>query len=601
MNKINIFFFTSVLLLYPRFLFSENIITDTVYIRVNEAGYLPQDTKLAVAFSNDPVPSTFKVVDINTKSVVYTGKVSLTDKTGWAPFRYFYNLDFSTLRKQGDYMITLNNGKISSQHFRIGESVYKGYADELLEFMRQQRCGYNPFFDQVCHQKDARMMYGPMPDSTYVDVTGGWHDAGDQLKYLITGSFATAIMMEAYELSPSVFKDSVNALGQAGPNGIPDVLDEAKWGLDWIQKMHPRPDWLFHQVGDDRDHMGWKLPYKEISDYGWGKGSYRVVYFATGKPQGLKQYKSKATGIANIAGRSSAAMALGYRIWKNDLKDTVFAVQCLKSAIELYNMGKNQEGYQQGNSYGAPYRYNEETWADDMEWAAAELYAATSEKKYLTDAIHYAGLIEATSWMQYDSVAHYQYYPFVNIGHYALYHFVDNTTKENLAAYYRSGIEKCLARGSKNMYDEGAPFIWCSNNLEVALATQIILYEKMTGDRQFHKFLLAQRDWLLGNNPWGTSMFMNIPSYGEYPKEVHTSTWALTKTEVPGGLVDGPVFASIYKSLLGIHLSHDDPFAPFQNNYVVYHDDVGDYSTNEPTMDGTASAVLLMAWFGNIK
>ncbi len=62
-----------------------------------------------------------------------------------------------------------------------------------------------------------------------------------------------------------------------------------------------------------------------------------------------------------------------------------------------------------------------------------------------------------------------------------------------------------------------------------------------------------------------------------------------------GGLVDGPVYGSIYKNLRGLKLLHPDAYAEFQSAYVVYHDDAGDYSTNEPTMDGTASLIYLMA------
>jgi hypothetical protein len=123
----------------------------------------------------------------------------------------------------------------------------------------------------------------------------------------------------------------------------------------------------------------------------------------------------------------------------------------------------------------------------------------------------------------------------------------------------------------------------------------------MTGDRQYHSYALAMRDWLLGRNPWGTSMFMNIPRKGEYPVDVHTSTWALTKKEVPGGLVDGPIYTSIFNKLLGLKLNEPDEFAPFQNSYVVYHDDIGNYATNEPTMDGTACAIMLLAWFAQDK
>ena len=294
---------------------------------------------------------------------------------GEASFAFITRPDFSKLRVPGTYRLRLDHHTDVSATFDIGG--YPTYQEDLLFFMRQQRCGYNPYLGTYCHQKDGKTVYGPTPNGTVMDATGGWHDAGDQLKYLITASNATARMLLAYELEKGKFADKVDALGGQNPNGIPDVLDEAKWGLDWIFKLHPAPDQLFHQVADDRDHRGFRLPQDDLADYGWGPNSYRPVYFADGKPQGLGKWKSSSTGVANIAGRSAAAMAMAYRIWKDDLHDDAFAERCLKAALELYAMGQKQEGYQQGNSFGAPYRYNENTWADDMEWAAAELYKAS--------------------------------------------------------------------------------------------------------------------------------------------------------------------------------------------------------------------------------
>ena len=115
----------------------------------------------------------------------------------------------------------------------------------------------------------------------------------------------------------------------------------------------------------------------------------------------------------------------------------------------------------------------------------------------------------------------------------------------------------------------------------------------MTGDRRFRAFAAAQRDWLLGRNPWGVSMFTEIPLGGAYPKDVHLLTNAVLKRSVRGGLVDGPVYRRIFESLKGVGISEPDPLEPFQDERAVYHDDLKDYSTNEPTMDGTASAVLL--------
>jgi hypothetical protein len=568
-----------------------------IYIRINQVGYLSGDQKSAILFSTDPIREKFALVGAATGEEVLLLKPEKSGKATWGAFDYYCTIDFSQVKTEGSYLLEGKRSRSRSQTFQISDRAYDHLQEELLGFMRQQRCGYNPFLDMVCHQRDGRSFYASVPDSTYVDVSGGWHDAGDQLKYLITGSYATAHMLLSYSLYPDRFEDRTNALGQAGGNGIPDVLDEARWGLDWIFKLHVTPDQLVHQVADDRDHMGWKMPDQDPSDYGWGSNSYRAAYFADGKPQGLNLYKSKATGVSNLAGRSAAAMALAARIWKEDHFDPHFAGQCLEAAITLYKLGKEKEGFQQGNSYGAPYRYGEETWADDMEWGAAELYLSTGDKDYLEDAIGYARMAGTVSWMPHDTALHYQYYPFINMGHYALYESVDNSFKDTLAAYYRSGIESCLDRADRNPYGIGVPFIWCSNNLLTSLIAQIILYEDMTGDKRYEEFLLEQRDWLFGRNPWGTSMFTGIPEGGEYPVDVHTSVYAKTGKEVAGGLIDGPVYGTIYRSLAGLLLNDPDEFAAVQNPFVVYHDDMGDYSTNEPTMDGTAGAILMMAHF----
>ena len=566
------------------------------FIRLNQLGYLPEDHKSAIIIAKAPLNENFILVNENQELIK---EFSLIQKkvTGWGNYPVNYELDFSEIQSSGFFRIKNTTGTITSPVFSISEFSYTGLTEQLLEFMRQQRCGYNPWFNTECHQQDGMSFYGKQPDSTFVDARGGWHDAGDQLKYLITASYATAHMLLSYELFPDVFDDLTNTQGLQKPNGIPDILDEARWGLEWILKLHPAPDQLIHQVADDRDHIGFKFPDQDQSDYGWGKGAYRAAYFATGEPQGLKKYQSAATGVANVAGRSAAAMAMAARIWNKQPDGEAFAAQCRQAAISLYTLGKNNEGYQQGNSYGAPYRYNEKTWADDMEWAAAELFKLTSEKVYLKEAERYAELAANDTWMPRDSAEHYLYYPFVNIGHFALYPLVDKPMKNKLAGYYREGIGHCLTRGKTNNWEVGVPFIWCSNNLITSLITQIILYEQMTGDRQYHAFLTRQRDWLFGRNPWGTSMFTGIPASGEYPLDVHTSTWALTHDLVRGGLIDGPVYTSIYNSLLGLTLLDPDEFADFQNEFIVYHDDIGDYSTNEPTMDGTAGSMIMMAYW----
>jgi hypothetical protein len=567
-------------------------------IRVNETGFRPRDVKTALAFGREALPPEFRVLDATSGAIVFTGKT--TPVSGrWGEFTYHAELNFSQLRTEGRYIIQL--GSVNSVKFPVGRNINRDSADELLEFMRQQRCGYNPYVDAVCHAFDGRTAYGPLPSGTYLNASGGWHDAGDQLKYLLTSSNATAQMLLAYKLGSetrrqqTIFADRFNALGQPGANHVADVLDEARWGLDWMLRLHPAKDQLYHQVADDRDHKGFRLPQNETVDYGWGAGSYRVVYFADGRPQGLKQYQSESNGVANLAGRYAAAMALGYEIWKDDPQLRSFALRLLQAGREVYELGRAHEGVQQGNSYGAPYHYAETTWADDMEWGAAELFRATKEVRYLRDAKRYALLAGAESWMGKQEAGHYQYYPFMNLGHFRLYDLVEAQMKKKLASFYREEIEQALKQGAGNPYGIGVPFIWCSNNLTVALATQSALYERMTGDRRYREFTAKQFDWLLGRNPWGISMFTGIPANGHYPHDVHLFMNALLKREVRGGLIDGPVYRKVFQSLRGVFIREPDPFAAFQDERAVYHDDINDYSTNEPTMDGTASAILMFA------
>ncbi len=97
--------------------------------------------------------------------------------------------------------------------------------------MRQQRSKFNPVMKDSCHTQDGFTLYGPMPDSTFIDVAGGWHDATDYLQYSSTSANATFQLLAAYRDFPGVFRDQYQANGLEGSNRIPDVLDEARWGL----------------------------------------------------------------------------------------------------------------------------------------------------------------------------------------------------------------------------------------------------------------------------------------------------------------------------------------------------------------------------------
>ena len=558
------------------------------WIRINLVGYQSKSIKVAVWVSKtDDSPESFDLIDKNSGTVVYRSKkIHCFGKYG--PFSNSCRLDFSEFKQSGHYQLKV--GGVYSPEVIVNDEVYRNTADFALRYMRQQRSGFNPYLKDSCHTKDGYTMYGPMRDSTHIDVSGGWHDASDYLQYATTSANATYHLLAAYRDFPAVFRDQHQANGLKGINGQADILDEAKWGLDWLLKMHPKKDWLFHQIADDRDHKGLRLPNKDEVSY--GKGKERPVYFATGKVQGLGKFKNRSDGVASVAGKFSSAFALGSKLF--DQQDPRYAKLLLSKSMSAYTLGLKKPGVQQTAPMGAPYFYEEDNWTDDMELAAASLYQKTARKKYLKQAVDFAGREKVSPWMGTDTARHYQWYPFHNFGHYETIK-TGRIKKDTLSAYYRKGLEKVWSKAKNNAFYRGIPFIWCSNNLTSAFAIQSYLYFNLTGDETYEALAQANFDWLFGCNPWGTSMVYGLPELGDTPEDPHSAFSYLHGYPLDGGLVDGPVYGRIYKNLIGIKLYHPDEYEAFQSDLAVYHDDFGDYSTNEPTMDGTAALVYLLA------
>jgi endoglucanase len=564
------------------------------WIRINQLGYTPAGIKVAVWGSkNTELPKSFQLIDAKTSKIVFTAS---TGKSfgNYGPFSESFRLNFSSFKKPGTYY--LKCGTAVSPQFKIAQDVYAGTADFGLQYMRQQRSGFNPFLKDSCHTHDGYTLYGPMPDSTFINVVGGWHDASDYLQYSTTSANAAWHLLAAYRDFPNVFTDKKLANGLDGKNGIADVLDEAKWGLDWLLKMHPKPDWMFNQIADDRDHMGMRIP-KEDSFY--GKGFERPVYFIDGKPQQRGNFMNHTTGTSSTAAKFSSSFSLGATLFKNT--DPAYANTLIEHAYSAIKYALIKPGVTQTVSVKSPYIYAEDNWTDDMELGFASLanslrYFKDNNSGHLLDSsFKYAQQEKITPWLYRDTANHYQYYPFINLGHYELAKQLKGSKKDSIISYYKQGIEAVWKRAKENAFYRGVPFIWCSNNLTTSFAIQCLWYQQLSGDNTFAELEQANIDWLFGCNPWGTSMVYGLPSWGDTPTDPHSAFTHLGKYPINGGLIDGPVYTNIYKSLLGIQLKNEDTYAPFQSDLVVYHDDFGDYSTNEPTMDGTASLIYLMA------
>ena len=565
----------------------------TGWIRINQLGYLPVSQKTAVFLVKDTVDiRKFALKDSATGKTVK--KYDVTENFGtWEQFGNAVRLNFTDFETPGTYYIEANG--VKSPYFRINKNVYDGTADSLLNYLRQQRCGWNPYIQDSCHVDDGFIVSSNKKlDGKHVDVVGGWHDATDYLQYSTTSLNTIFQMLFAYQSNPSAFGDEYDARGVKGANGIPDIIDEVRWGLDWALKMNPEKNLMFNQIADDRDHIGFRLPSNDPAKYG-GKEPQRPVYHVTGEPQVRGKFMNNTTGVSSTAGKFASTFALGAQVMREF--DPAYADNLQQKAKEAYEFALTKPGAQQTASVVSPYIYAEDNWADDMELAAIQLDYLGQGGEYLADAMKYAQMEPVTPWMGADTASHYQWYPFVNLGHYYTAQNARGADRDTIISYIKKGLDGIKARGESNPFFNGVPFSWCSNNLTAGAITQARFYEKLTGDKQYAEMEAALRDWLFGCNPWGTSMIVGMPSWGDYPEDPHTSYRENGKklAATPGGLVDGPVYSSIYNNLLGIRLSKEDVYAPFQTTWCVYHDDFGDYSTNEPTMDGTASLMYYLS------
>ena len=534
----------------------------TAYVRVNQAGYSPGEPKVALALTaSDLSGQEFLVVAEADGAAVFEGAVGL-DRGAYGSFAHLYELDFSGLSATGLYSIHL--GQDSSPRFLIGNDTYASILPSLFRFFRVQRCGdTDPSLHGVCHLKDGIAAGGPHGGES-LEATGGWHDAGDYLKFLLCHGFAVNLMLSSYVRHPEAFPDSDG-------DGIPDVLAEARIGLDWMSKMWDSGgEVLYCQVGDESDHDQWRMP--EGDD--------------TERPPRLVHACPTGKG-ANLAGAAASCFALASVVWGQAGKpwsDQAIAQEWLSRARQLY-------AYGQANPLPCHYIfYADPDSADEMALGATELFRVTGESAYLADARSYAreaGVVGSFDWASVHGLAQY------SLG------LLDPSYKAEAASGLADDLGVYVAASAADPWSTAMnAYFWGCNESMAGAALEALWYEDLTGDPTYRPLARAQRDWELGLNPWGVCW---INSAGDnWPNHPHHQVADLTGSELVGFWDEGPVPRANWDTF-GITLRNPDAYAAFQSAVAVYHDDPEDYVTNEPTITMNAAGIALLSWYAGIS
>jgi len=619
-------FFTCLLLFISHFVASA---LDT-WIRINQLGYLPAGIKKAVLISENPLKITsFTIHDALTDKEI--AKLSTVQNFGqYENFKSVYTLNFSTIKAPGAYYI--KTGIYYSPTIYINNNIYNQSSDLILNYFRQQHCGYNPVTDITCHGEDGLdgiknfvkteiidktpkdknaltkktkenttkkslensappVIEISVPVFNKIDVTGGWHTGYGFTKNGALTANAVFNMLMAWQMSPDVFGDRFNKYGLPGKNGIPDILDEAKWGMDWLIKMNPANGQLYHQVGDDRDEIPGLTPEKDSLNYGYGTGNGRHIFKATGKPQGLFSTQNNSTGLASIAGKYATVFALGADVF-HDI-DYAFADSLENLAVQLYQTGKNSKGVTQSVPGKSGKYMMEDNWSDDMELAATQLYQLTFSGKYLQDAVDYGRMEPVSPWAFTDSTKYYQWYPFTNFGHLNLIKIENPAVRNEFVQDIQTNLKRADEKKNKSPFLVTTPMSEGSSNFVVSLATQCQLYRKFTGDSAYIDLETALTDWLFGCNPWGISMMVGWPENGYTPTQPACNQFISKRIIPTGALINGPVEKSVFQKSINSNYFESDNM--INSGSIVYHNNSTDNITNTPSFDGSAALLFYLA------
>ena len=535
-------------------LFSFQIQNETysaeIFIRLNQAGYLPEDIKSAVIFSELPVENKkFEIIDTSTGQTEFTGIIE-PSLHSLSKFQYFYTADFSALKKKGSYRIKISG--TDSPGFRIDYDIYKGIVDSLMMFFKEQRCGpTNPILHKVCHLWDIARLEG-VKNNRQIDVTGGWHDAGDYLKFVSTTAYTTYMMIFSYEFDKNKFGFDNDG------NSVPDILEEAKIGLDWLLRCNYQQDSLISRVQDLRDHsQKWRLPEDDL-----------LKYDRTGS----------AVISKSEAGIYSAVLALAARVWNKKFRSLKFSESCLKSAINIYNIKDELPALKENDSL----MYRDENYYDEFELASVELFNTTGDSLYLNQAVEYGDKAGSDFWWSYGDIC--------SLAHYRLAaHFPRFTD------YIRSNVSSFSKKMQASVFNEGTDYSWGTNITFLGIGLQAILLKTL--DKSFHSDSLTvlPRDFILGRNLWGMSFIHNIGT--NFPVQQHSQVGYFNKGYLPGALSSGPAPASILKEYK-LDLAGNSKNI-FNSDSLQYNDEFTDFITNEPTITGNVTAIFVFGYFSS--
>ncbi|MCX5231285.1 glycoside hydrolase family 9 protein [Streptomyces sp. NBC_00233] len=554
-------------------------------VRVNQLGYLPDGPKRATLVSSATAPLTWQLRDVSGAQVASgTTTVRGADQ---ASGQSTHLVDFGGYTGTGSGFTLVVSGQVSHP-FDISAALYDGLRADSMSFFYQQRSGIAieaGLTGSAYARPAGHLGVAPNKGDTSVpcqagvcdyrlDVRGGWYDAGDQGKYVVNGGIATWQVVNSFERArrsggDAALGDSTLRVPERG-NGVPDVLDEARWELEFLMRMQipagrPSAGMAFHKIHDNE----WTgLPTRpELDD----------------RQRELHRPSTAAT--LNLAA-TAAQCARVYAAY-----DSAFATRCLDAAGRAWTAAKaNPNAFAPATDNAGGGAYEDADVSDEFYWAAAELLATTGEAQYrdaVTSSPHHVKPADAFWWGGTATLGRITLATVPGVALPA----DDLARVRGLLTAAADGHLSTMAAGGYAVPITATGYVWGSNSAVANNAMTLAVAYEITGAQRYRVGALESLDYLLGRNALDHSY---VTGYGERASEnQHHRFWAhqndASLPHPPAGSFAG-----------GPNAGLDDPVAKERLNgcapAACYVDDIGSYSTNEVAINWNSSLAWLAAF-----
>lgn len=463
-----------------------------------------------------------------------------------------YSFDFSSIKSSGFYEAYVPGIGVSWP-IRISDKALDKAAYATAHAFYYQRCGTplvephaeKDFTRPIDHEYDTNgrkidaAFYESLPKSLLfngerpgemIDAQGGWHDAGDYGKYMPTAAAALWYLFTAYDIQPSNFQDGTWNIPESG-NGIPDLLDEAKWELDWITRIQAEDGGIYHKLTSE-------------------------VWFH-GMPQDESSPRQIFDKTTHDTASAAAVLASASRIWKNfDLK---LSQNYLDRAHRAWSfLEKHPQAIPEGGFRNPPKNttgeYRDRIDLDNRLWAAAELYRATGEKKYkdFFDSWWSENKSHPWGWNNWQDFYRCAYWAYLNSDWADTKRTIKDAIKKALLDKARTIMEFTRSNPYRNGARLNVPqwIGWGTFTQSSEYSFVLLLAWSVTGEKRYYDMALLNLDAQLGANPLSmcfiTGLGYRSPKDPLHLPSIHDGV----DRPIPGLPVFGPV----------AHLPNNQPY-----------------------------------------